>query len=86
MPKSINDLKQEVSVLIQKQRLNKALCIIENHVACIVTNPLCTANVFGSQVLDDLCQEIGLENAKALIGVSNSPINAAEQHFHLYRQ
>ena len=84
MPKSINDLKQEVSVLIQKQRLNKALCIIENHVACIVTNPLCTANVFGSQVLDDLCQEIGLENAKALIGVSNSPINAAEQDTFIY--
>jgi len=40
-------------------RINVALSIVHDFVERIVTEPLCTSQVFGSKALDNLCQSIG---------------------------
>lgn len=56
---SIRSVKQSVSRLIDEGRLNLALRMIHAVVKRIIAEPLCTAQVFGSKTLDDLCQRIG---------------------------
>ena len=56
---SIHTLKEAVSLLTDKGGIDQALHLIHDFVECIVTEPLCTSQVFGSKTLDDLCQRIG---------------------------
>lgn len=56
---SLHSLKEAVSLLTDKGDLDQALHLIHDFVERIVTEPLCTSQVFGSKTLDDLCQHIG---------------------------
>ncbi len=48
--------------LIDAGDLEQALRSIHDSVERIITEPLCTSQVFGSKTLDDLCQRIGKAN------------------------
>ena len=61
---SINSLAEKVHHLVENGELDQALRLIHHFVEQIITEPLCTAQVFGSKILDDLCQLIGQENLK----------------------
>ena len=65
--KSLYSFRQNVSRLIDAGEIDKALRLIHDIVEQIITEPLCTTQVFGSKALDDLCRRIG-EASLALIG------------------
>jgi len=56
---SVRLLKEEVLSLIRRNKLSQALKLIHDFVGRIVTEPLCTSQVFGSKTLDELCLRIG---------------------------
>jgi glycosyltransferase involved in cell wall biosynthesis len=56
---SLHSLKEAVSLLLDQGGIDQALHLVHDCVERIVTEPLCTAQVFGSKTLDDLCQRIG---------------------------
>lgn len=60
--KSARSLKEHVCQLIEVGDLDQALRLIHGFVERIITEPLCTSQVFGSMALDDLCQLIGKAN------------------------
>jgi hypothetical protein len=51
---------------ISNNDLDFALRLIHKTVEHIITESLCTAQVFGSKTLDDLCQQIGKDNLAAI--------------------
>jgi hypothetical protein len=59
---SIHSLSSAVSHLTDNGDIDQALRLIHDFVERIITEPLCTAQVFGSKTLDDLCQRIGRVN------------------------
>ncbi len=59
---SIHSLSADVSQLIDNGDIDQALRLVHDLVERIITEPLCTAQVFGSKMLDDLCQRIGKVN------------------------
>lgn len=59
---TVHSLREVVSVLIDKGDVDRALRLIHDFVERIITEPLCTSQVFGSKALDDLCQRIGKAN------------------------
>ena len=59
---SIYSLKEAVSQLADIGNVNQALHLIHDFVEQIITEPLCTSQVYGSKALDDLCQRIGKAN------------------------
>jgi len=59
---SIRTLSEYVSILMDKGDINKSLKLIRYMVEEIITEPLCTSQVFGSKTLDDLCQKVGRAN------------------------
>ena len=56
---SVHSLKKTVFLLTDKGNADQALRLIHDFVERIITEPLCTSQVFGSKALDDLCQRIG---------------------------
>ena len=56
---SMYRFNEAVSGLVDRGQIDQALHLIHDLVERIVTEPLCTSQVFGSRVLDDLCQRIG---------------------------
>ena len=59
MYKNIDNFSSEIELLIQENKLDKALVLISNFVEDIFIQPLCVSNGNGSVSLDDLCQHIG---------------------------
>lgn len=59
---SVHALKERVSELIERGGIGRALVVIHDFVERIITEPLCTSQVFGSRDLDRLCQRIGEVN------------------------
>lgn len=59
---SINSLKEAASILVEQGFIDQALHLVHDFVERILTEPLCTSQVFGSKTLDDLCQFIGKAN------------------------
>lgn len=59
---SIGSLSEAVLLLTNRNDVDQALRTIHAFVERIVTEPLCTSQVFGSKTLDDLCQIIGKAN------------------------
>jgi hypothetical protein len=55
-----------VSRLVDNGKTYKALRLIHDYVELIITEPLCTAQVFGSKSLDNLCQRIRKVNLKRI--------------------
>lgn len=60
-----------VRAQIKSGDLNGALISIRNIVNHVVTEPLCTARVFSSLVLDDLCAQIGLAALASAVPLQN---------------
>lgn len=63
---SLYELAEIVSDYIDSRELNDALRLIHDCVERIITEPLCTSQVFGSKMLDDLCQRIGSGSLSAI--------------------
>lgn len=74
--KSIHALLANASHLIVKGDLHKALRLIHDVTERIITEPLCTAQVYGSKILDNLCQSIGKQALKSIdtIIVNKDPL------------
>lgn len=56
---SVASLSAICSKLIDAGHLQEALSLIHDFVERIITEPLCTSQVFGSKTLDELCMHIG---------------------------
>jgi hypothetical protein len=56
---SIRELREAVVRYINLKNLDAALRLIHDFVERIITEPLCTAQIFGSKSLDELCLAIG---------------------------
>ena len=56
------ELKAQTLALIEAGDLDRALRNVHHFVERIITEPLCTAQVFGSELLDELCLKIGGAN------------------------
>ena len=63
---SVHWVQESAIHLVDKGDVDQALRLIHDFVERIVTEPLCVAQVFGSKVLDDLCQRIGRANLAAV--------------------
>jgi hypothetical protein len=60
--KTLYSFREGVSRLIDAGRIDTALCLVHDFVERIITEPLCTTQVYGSKALDDLCLRIGKTN------------------------
>jgi hypothetical protein len=60
--KSLYSFRKGVSRLIDAGRIDSALRLVHDFVERIITEPLCTTQVYGSKALDDLCLRIGKAN------------------------
>lgn len=69
---SLHALAGYILFAIEKDELDSALRSAHDFVERIVTEPLCTSQIFGSKTLDELCQKIGKVNLSA------SPLSAIE--------
>lgn len=63
---SIHSLISAVSHLTDNGDIDQALRLIHDFVERIITEPLCTSQVFGSKTLDDLCLRIGRANLSGI--------------------
>ena len=52
---SMHSLTENAYHSIHKGDLHSALKLIHDFVERIITEPICTAQIFGSKTLDDLC-------------------------------
>ncbi len=59
---SIYELSSRCLSHLEKDRVNDCLVLVHDFVERIVTENLCTSQVFGSQQLDELCIQIGRHN------------------------
>lgn len=59
---SFRSLKEAVLLRMRREDVDSALHLISQAVDQIITEPICTSQVFGSATLDDLCQRIGYES------------------------
>lgn len=64
--RSVHLIQERINFLTNAGDIDQALRLINNFVELIVTEPLCTAQIFGSKNLDDLCQRIGAINFSKL--------------------
>ena len=57
--RSVQSLISRANHALERGDINTALKIAYNFVEQVITNPICTSQVFGSKELDDLCLRIG---------------------------
>lgn len=82
---SIHSIKEDVRLLSDKGDVDQALCLIHDFVERIITEPLCTAQVFGSETLDDLCQRIGKANLTEIKrGIAGATLSQRDQPVFAY--
>lgn len=82
---SMRSLSESVSLLIDKGDGDQALRVIFDFVERVITEPLCTSQVFGSKTLDNLCQRIGMVNlAEIQLDTLDAPFNQWEQPVFVY--
>ena len=60
--RSVNQFKNKIKAYLLEGDFDSALSSIHRLVDQIFCEPINTAQIFGSQLLDDLCQEIGAVN------------------------
>lgn len=73
--RSLYTLKHKAEDALCRGNINGALCLIHDFVECIVTEPLCVAQVFASRDLDDLCLRIGQQNLVGLTPQINTNLS-----------
>ena len=64
---SVRALIRRAEVALDRGSINTALRLVHDFVERIVTEPICTAQVFASRNLDELCLRIGRQNLASLI-------------------
>lgn len=64
---SVRALIKRAKVALDRGSINTALRLLHDFVERIVTEPICTAQVFSSRHLDELCLRIGRQNLASLI-------------------
>lgn len=64
---SVRFVKRSVICFLDCGKVNDSLRMIHDFVERIITEPLCTAQVFSSNDLDKLCLEIGLRNNEDIL-------------------
>lgn len=64
--KSLHTVIDKAEISLGKGDINVALRIIHDFVECIITEPLCTSQVFASRDLDKLCVRIGRQSLSNL--------------------
>lgn len=65
--KSVRSLTNKADNSLDHGRINTALRLIHDFVERIVTEPICTAQVFASRDLDESCLRIGRRNLASLV-------------------
>jgi len=68
---SICSLKEDVTLLIDKGNTDNALRLIHDFVEHVLTEPLYVSQVFGSKILDELCQRAGQANLEKIKHATN---------------
>lgn len=63
---SVHSLSEAITLLIDKGNIDQALRLISGFVERIITEPLCTAKIYGSKNLDKLCQLTGQANLREI--------------------
>lgn len=82
---SAHSLKEAILLLMGSNKLDQSLRLIHDFVERIITEPLCTSQVFGSKTLDGLCQDIGKANLKEINkGIVSSALNQQDQPIIVY--
>jgi hypothetical protein len=82
---TVHALCEKVRRVTQQGDFDRALWLIHDFVERIITEPLCTSQVYGSKSLDDLCQYIGnanLENIKQEI--ADATLSQGKQPVFVY--
>lgn len=64
---SVSALIIRAEVALDRGNINTALRLVHDFVDRIVTEPICTAQVFASRNLDELCLRIGRQNLASLV-------------------
>ena len=60
--KSVRELVARADQALEDGEINAALRMVYDYVETIITQPICTAQVFASRELDQLCHRIGCKN------------------------
>jgi hypothetical protein len=82
---SIYALRETVNLLVEQGDIDQALRLIHDFVERIITEPICTSQVFGSQELDYLCRAIGKANLIGIMGkISEAATNQQNQPVFTY--
>ncbi len=68
--RSVNQFQDKVKAHLSEGNLDVALSSIEHLVNQIFCEPINTAQIFSSQILDDMCQEIGAINWSKLCNIN----------------
>lgn len=82
--KSLHSYAEIILRLIERGELNRALRLTHDFVERIFTEPLCTSQVVGSRVLDDLCQHIGQANLATIDRNSVAANSQSDQPVFVY--
>ncbi len=70
--RSVRSLIQQVQTVLDTGNVDRALRLVHNFVDQIVAEPICTAQVFASHGLDNICLAIGRRNLASLMGLRNN--------------
>lgn len=73
MNRTIRALTGRVETALNDGRVNAALRLVHDFVERIITEPICTAQVFASHDLDQLCLRIGRQNLASLTAPQDDP-------------
>ncbi len=71
---SVYSLITKVDIVLSRGNVNQALSLVHGFVERIITEPLCTAQVFASRELDRLCLRIGRQN----LGCIDQPFKGSD--------
>lgn len=77
--KSLHYLKNKVLHLIEIGEIDRPLRLIHDFVERIITEPLCTSQIYGSKDLDYLCQRIG---EASLEKIKHNDANKKTSNYH----
>jgi hypothetical protein len=70
---SLKSLSSKVKSALARGDIDIALRLVHNLVERVVTEPICTAQVFASRDLDNLCMQIGRQNLHGLTALRVNP-------------
>lgn len=79
--RSLSSISDQVLTHLSSDNVNAALKAVFECVERVITEPICTAQVFGSRSLDNLCVEIGRKNLGSLARDNNGRVKECGASF-----